>query len=148
MKRALIMCFLVIVFLSVGCEKKTDSRLTGTWKSDAQKSMDYNIKHVVMTKSQRDNYESIFGHLTIEIANGTVREHMPEHLVKLKQKEVKQPPSTTEKELTILESDNNSVAIMTKDSSGHGGLMLLHYEDGYYWTYIGDSLREYFKKVQ
>lgn len=148
MKRIMVISLLILIFLSTGCEKKTDPRLTGTWKSDAEKSMEYNLKHLILTESQIAYFKSIFGHKTLKLAAGTVHEHTPEHLVKLKDKEIKQPESTSESLFTFLGSDSKSVAIKTSDSSGQGGIMLLHFEGDFFWTYAGDSLREYFKKVE
>jgi hypothetical protein len=128
--------------------------LVGRWKSDLDRTMDFNTKNAKLEESQIEALSQIFGKNTLTF---TVKEcivHSPKLSIRKGNNTIDLDESTDKISYRVVATAPSSVAIWTKESEGLESLSIWHFEGEYVWTYLGDSplhgmhLREYFRRIK
>ncbi len=150
---------IAIIFLMViidsGCAI-TDSRLSGTWRSDLELTRKFNEEHVILTDKQKKFFSQLFGHMEITyLSPGKCEVFMPKNKIDNGSNIFEIDGFREIGEYKIIYKNENVIVFLEEDSSSGEQIRTLYFIDNStYWVYIGDSqlynahLREYFTKVK
>ena len=115
-----------------------DSRLLGTWRSDARKTtLDIATRRDLKSAKDKRKYKkllSLFGKLELRYTRTHCHSRLGAH-------ESVYP-------YTVVAKDEYSVALLSSQSLVGKQISHIHFEGEYYWIYLGSGgLREFFKHV-
>ncbi len=112
----------------------TDSRLLGTWRSDAKRTRKDIAARRDIPTSRRKKLDALFGKLELRYTRTKCYARLRTY--------------TSVNRYTVLAKDISSVALLTNDPSAGEQIHHIHFENQYYWIYLGSGkVREFFKRV-
>jgi hypothetical protein len=113
----------------------TDSRLIGTWRSDARKTAVEIAARADLSSAKKKKLRSFFGKLEHRYTHSLCYSRFEDH--------------ASVKPYTVVAKDDWSVALVLSNSIGGKQIFHIHFEgDNYYWITLGSGrMCEFFKRV-
>jgi hypothetical protein len=112
-----------------------DSRLTGTWRSDARKTSIEIAARRDMRLAKNKKLASLFGRLELRYTRRLCYSRFEDH--------------ESVSVYQVVAKDEYSVALVTFDPLAGRQIVHIHFEGNYFWVYLGSGgLREFFKRVK
>lgn len=113
----------------------TDSRLIGTWRSDARRTIKEIAARRDIPASSRKKLARLFGRLELRYTRTKCYASMETH--------------ATASGYLVLAKDASSVAILSSNSFAGEQIYHIHFEGPYYWILLGSGkTREFFRRVK
>jgi hypothetical protein len=133
----------------------------GTWKSNYEKTIDFNRKHSLMPGANIQNFEQLFGKLELTVSENGVTSHMPSYEMNSHSGNTFSMPELNENVISeiIYSDDEFIITKMTDEFVGeYINVAKFNPEKNEYWVYLGYSplndfigmqyhYREYFTKI-
>jgi hypothetical protein len=111
-----------------------DSRLIGTWRSDARKTAFELPARRDIPASKKKKLLSLFGKLQLRYTRTHCYSTMGSHVAA--------------NPYTVVAKDAWSVFVVGSNSIAGKQIVHIHFEGNHYWIYLGSSgMREFFKRV-
>jgi hypothetical protein len=113
----------------------TDSRLIGTWRSDAKKTAMEIASRADLSLAKKKKLQSFFGKLELRYTQGLCYSRFEDH--------------ASVKPYRVVAKDEWSVALVASNSISGKQIFHIHFEgDNHYWITLGSGrMREFFKRV-
>jgi hypothetical protein len=109
-----------------------DSRLIGTWKSDARRTAQEIEARRDIRGAKKSKLLSLFGKLELRYTKTHVYASLEDY--------------KTASRYTVVAKDTSSVATISEDSIAGKQIFHIHFEGDHYWISLG-RIREYFKRM-
>jgi hypothetical protein len=130
--------------------------LVGQWKSDVAKTMAFNERHAKLEPGQIAALKQLFGKNTLAFTDSECTMTMPSVSIKRSGKSVELDALEETFPYFVVATTSDAVAIKVIGAthSKSETLSIWHFENGYVWTYVGDSpfgwfhVREYFRRIE
>jgi hypothetical protein len=125
----------VTVSLSVVASDMHDSRLIGTWRSDARKTALEIAARRDLRLAKNKKLLSLFGKLELRYTKNLCYSRFKDH--------------ESVSAYKVVAKDDYSVALVTVNPIAGKQIVHIHYDGNHYWVPLGSSgLRELFKRVK
>src|SRR6266850_6664890 len=112
-----------------------DSRLIGTWRSDARKTAHEIAARRDMRLAKNKKLVSLFGKLELRYTGRLCYSRFEDH--------------ESVSAYKVVAKDEYTVALVTFNPLGGKQIVHIHFDGNYYWVPLGSSgLREFFKRVK
>jgi hypothetical protein len=109
-----------------------ESRLIGTWRSDAHKTALEIAARRDIPISKKSKLRRLFGKLELRYTRARCYASVGDH--------------TTVMRYVVVAKDESSAALVTSSPDLGKQIVHIHFDDKYYWICLG-QIREYFKRV-
>ncbi len=112
-----------------------DSRLIGTWRSDARKTAREIAARRDMRLARNKKLLSLFGKLELRYTRSRCYSRFKDH--------------ASVSEYEVVAKDDYSVALVTVNPIAGKQIVHIHFDGNHYWVSLGSSgLREFFKRLK
>ena len=112
-----------------------DSRLVGTWRSDARKTCIEIAARRDMRLAKNRKLATLFGKLELRYTRRLRYSRFEDH--------------ESVSAYQVVAKDEYSVALVTFDPLAGRQIVHIHFEGNYFWVYLGSGgLREFFRRVK
>lgn len=147
--------FLLLVFFV--SDESISVSIEGKWKSSKELTSGFNNSNAKLDEKQREFFDRIMGHMTIEFLSGVSKLEMPTIEIDTNGEKSNFEGFTEEAAYKIIGQDKNTVVLETQDEAGADLIVTYHFEDGdTMWVYVAGqsslfsnlNIREYFKRCK
>jgi hypothetical protein len=155
MKKYVYLMGLFGCLLNIGCMHGGDSRLHGTWRSDATRSMTWNREHVELTPEQESFLSQVFGHMTVTYAaDGTGFVTMDPYTLEIGDDVNSIPGFAAPMTYKVLRATKDSITIKTMSDFTEDIIATIYFDGNHaYWLYLDEdapatSGREFYQRIK
>jgi hypothetical protein len=133
-----------------------DERLLGKWKSSLPLTREFYLSHAILTATQKQFVEQIFGDMVVEYRENIATSTSPNKKVTINGKTFDWEGGSESAAYEIIYSSPHQIVITRKLPNGAPYVATLNFVDNdTYWIYIGDTpfgselnIREYFERIK
>lgn len=114
-------------------ERRTDSRLLGTWRSDKERTIAHWCHLTETSLEKRRKLDGVFGKLTVRFTETNIESELD--------------GVADSVSYSVVTSDASSVVVTYKGPLGSQELQHIHFEEDSYYVLVGYNV-EFFKRVK
>ena len=144
----------VCCILVAGCTRD-DPRLHGSWKSDAERSMAWNLEHADLTPKQESGLAQMFGHMTVTYSpGGAGLVVMEPYALAVGTNTHSMPGFTKTATFKVIGRTDKTTTVKTTSGFMAGHVATVHFDGpDVYWLHLNEdepetSAREYFRRME